>query len=210
VNFGWQSVSDRFTDTKTFELYQETARYSSEYDIESNTTFDIGGAAHIWRGLGAGVAVTRFEDARDIAIEGTLPHPFFFRTDRAVSGTTPGTREELATHVSATYFIPAGRRMQVVVFGGPSIFNVQQTVVTELKYTQQFPYDSVAFSPPTVVTEKETKVGYHVGADVAYYFSKVVGAGGIVRFSRASVPFSLGDRDAGGVSVGGGLRLRFP
>ena len=58
-------------------------------------------------------------------------------------------------------------------------------------------------------TEEEQKTGFNVGADVGYYFTKNVGVGGIVRFSQTKVTFSLGEVDAGGAMVGGGLRLRF-
>jgi hypothetical protein len=36
-----------------------------------------------------------------------------------------------------------------------------------------------------------------------------VGVGGVVRFSQTKVTFSLGEVDAGGAMVGGGVRFRF-
>ena len=58
-------------------------------------------------------------------------------------------------------------------------------------------------------TEEEQKTGFNVGADVGYFFTKNVGVGGIIRFSQTKVTFSLGEVDAGGAMVGGGVRLRF-
>jgi hypothetical protein len=211
LNWSWQSASDSFSDQITFEnVNLETSRYTSSYEVESNSSFDLGGAVRLWQGLGAGVAVSRFKDSRDIAIEGTIPHPFFFGRDRAISGTAPGEREELAVHVDAVYFVPIGRKMQLLVFGGPTFFNAKQSVVTDVDYTEQYPYDEAVFSQATVVTEKESKVGFNVGADFGYYFTDAVGVGGIVRFARAKVPFSLGDLDVGGVSAGVGVRIRIP
>ena len=99
--------------------------------------------------------------------------------------------------------------MTVVAFGGPSFFTVKQSVVTAVQRTEAYPYDEATFSGATVETEEESTNGFNVGADVAYYFTKNIGVGGIVRFSSATAAFSLGDVDAGGALVGGGVRLRF-
>lgn len=210
INGGYQSASDTFTEEKTFSLYQETARFTSHYEVQSAPTIDAGGAVRLWKNLGVGVAFTSFKDDRDITIDGTLPHPFFFNKPRAISGTTPGTREETAVHLDAVYFAPVSRKFEVLLFGGASFFSAKQTVVTAINYAEAFPYDTVSFTSATVSQEKESKVGFNVGADVGFYFSKYIGVGGIVRFSRASVPFSLGDRDVGGAEVGGGVRIRIP
>jgi hypothetical protein len=210
VNAGWQSASHTFSEAQSFPLYQETARFTSSYEVKSNLSIDAGGAVRLWKQLGVGVAVTSFKDERDITIEGTLPHPFFFQRDRPISGTTNGEREELAVHVNAAYFIPVNRKLQLVAFGGPSFFTVKQTLVSSINYAETFPYDTTSFTSAVTRKDKESKVGFNVGVDVAWYFSKYVGAGGIFRFSAVSVPFSPGDLDAGGAEVGGGLRIRIP
>lgn len=210
ANWVWQSASDSFSEQTTFDIYLEQARYTSSYEVQSNSSFDIGGSVPLWNGLGVGVAVSRFSDARDITIEGSLPHPFFFQRNRAISGTVGGEREELGVHVDAVYFVPLGRRMQLLVFGGPTFFSARQSVVTDIDYTEQFPYDVATFSNAAVAVAKESKVGFNVGADFGYYFTDIVGVGGIVRFSRAKVPFSIGDLDVGGASGGVGVRIRVP
>jgi hypothetical protein len=86
---------------------------------------------------------------------------------------------------------------------------VKQSVVTGITYTDSYPYDEAAFSGADVDTEDEKKTGFNVGVDIGYYFTRHLGVGGVIRFSQTSVPFSLGDVDAGGAMVGGGLRLRF-
>ncbi len=97
----------------------------------------------------------------------------------------------------------------MVVFGGPSFFTVKQSVVTAVQRNEAYPFDEATFSGATVATEEESTNGFNIGADVAWYFTKNVGVGGIVRFSSATAAFSVGDVDAGGALVGGGLRLRF-
>jgi hypothetical protein len=210
INGIYQSADDTFSQEQTFPLNQEDARYTSSYEVKSGPGIDAGGAIRLWRQLGAGVAFTSFKDDRDITIEGTLPHPFFFNRPRAISGTTPGTREETAVHVNAVYFLPVSRKFEVLLFGGPSFFTVKQTVVNDIRYSESYPFDSATFTSAVVTEEKESKVGFNVGADVGFYFSKYIGVGGIVRFSRATIPFSVGDLEVGGAMVGGGVRLRIP
>jgi hypothetical protein len=210
INGGYQSASHTFSEEQTFPLYQETARYTSRYEVKSAPTIDAGGAVRLWGVLGAGVAFTSFKDDRDITIEGTLPHPFFFDRPRPISGTAAGTREETAVHVNAVFFAPVGRKLQVLVFGGPSFFTVKQTVVGSLNYADTYPFDTTSFTSAGVRQDKESKVGFNVGADVGFYFSKYIGVGGIVRFSKASIPFAPGDLDVGGAEVGGGVRIRIP
>jgi hypothetical protein len=54
-----------------------------------------------------------------------------------------------------------------------------------------------------------------VGADASVFFTRVVGIGGFVRYSRGTIevdePLSEMPQDVtvGGLRVGGGLRLRF-
>ena len=168
ANAAYQVASATFDDSRSFALYVETANFDADYEVKSNAAFDIGGAVRLWRGLGAGVAVTRFTDTRDITISATLPHPFLFRTDRAIDGIAVGEREELAVHVQIVYVIPINPKLQVIAFGGPSQFTVKQTVVTAVNYSESFPFDDATFQPPTLVTEEESKTGFNVGADVAY------------------------------------------
>jgi opacity protein-like surface antigen len=209
VNASYLAASHTFDDTRTFPLYQETARFTADYEVEARVGVDAGAFVRIWKGLAAGVAFTSYKDDRDIAVSGTLPHPFLFQHDRSIEGTAPGTREENAVHLEAAFIVPLGAKFQAVVFGGPSFFTVKQSVVTDIDWDESFPYDTATFSSATVETEEESKTGFNVGADVAYYFTKNVGVGGIVRFSSTKVDFSLGEVDAGGAMVGGGVRLRF-
>lgn len=210
VNGVYQAADHTFSDEETFPLHQETARFTADYEVQAAPGLDAGGAVRLWRDLGVGVAVSTFKDDRDITIEGTLPHPFFFDRPRAISGVTPGTREEIAVHLNAVYFATASPKFQALIFGGASFFSVTQSVVTSVNYSETYPYDTASFTSAVVREEKESKVGFNVGADIAYYFSRYFGVGGIVRFSKASVPFSIGDLDVGGASVGGGVRIRIP
>lgn len=209
VNASYLTASRTFDDSRSFSLNAETATFSSDYAVEPSVGIDAGAFVRVWRGLAAGVAFTSYSDSRDIAVEASLPHPLKFNSPRAISGTVTGDHEETAVHLQIAYIVPVGDKLSVVAFGGPSFFTVKQSVVTAVQFRDEYPYDEATFTGATVETEEEQKTGFNVGVDVGYYFTKNVGVGGIVRFSSATTTFSVGDVDAGGALVGGGLRLRF-
>ena len=118
-------------------------------------------------------------------------------------------------HVQArATFVPTPR-IQAVIFGGPSFFTVKQGIVNDFEITETYPFDTAAFSRGISTTADESKVGFNVGADVGYFFTRQVGVGGSVQFSQTTidVPASGGtgtfEIKAGGVQAGAGLRLRF-
>ena len=181
---------------------------TSKYEVKAGPMFDIGAGIRLVKNLGVGVAVTRFSASNDVAIEATVPHPFFFNTPRALSGSTPGTREELAIHVDAVYVIP-GKKLQVAIFGGPTFFNAKQTVVSDFTYNDVFPYDNPpTFTAATSAQESKSVTGFNVGADIGYYFTNVFGVGGVIRFSRGTLASSIGDLDLGGPQLSAGVRIR--
>jgi hypothetical protein len=209
INASYLTASRTFDDTRTFDLYAETARFTSDYSVEPSVGVDAGAIVRIWKGLAAGVAFTSYSDSRDIEIEASLPHPLKFDSARTITGTAGGDHEETAVHLQVAYILPVGKKLSAVIFGGPSFFTVKQSVVTAVRHVEVYPFDDAAFAEATVVGEEESKTGFNVGADVAYYFTRNIGVGGIVRFSSATTTFSLGDVDAGGALVGGGVRFRF-
>jgi hypothetical protein len=209
VNASYLTASRTFDDARTFDLNAETARFSADYSVEPAVGADAGVFVRVWKGLAAGVAFTSYSDSRDIEVEATLPHPLKFNSPRTISGAVAGDHEETAAHLQIAYILPVGDKLSVIAFGGPSFFTVKQSVVTAVQFRDEYPYDEATFTGATVATEEEQKTGFNVGVDVGYYFTKNVGVGGIVRFASAKTTFSLGDVDAGGALVGGGLRLKF-
>ena len=117
-------------------------------------------------------------------------------------------------HVQAIWVVPVSEGLQVAVFGGPTFFNITQDLVTDVLFTQAYPFDTAAYTGATTGRQSESTVGFNVGADVAYYFSGRIGVGWLARFSRATADLPSHDGgtvafDTGGFQTGGGLRLRF-
>jgi hypothetical protein len=216
VNGVFQSGGDDFGETVTFVENAENGTFSTDYDVRSGPALNVSVGVGLWRHVGVGVGVTRYSKNTPIALTASVPHPFFFNRARSVTGDIGGLkREELAVHVQArAMFLPLPR-IQAVVFGGPSYFTVRQGIVNDFEITEAYPYDTVTFSRGVSSTADESKVGFNVGADVGYFFTRQIGVGGGVQWAGTTVevPASGGtgtlDLKAGGLQAGLGLRVRF-
>jgi hypothetical protein len=215
VNGGVQVASNDFDDGTTFPANAEEGRYATDYSVEGGPSLNVGGGAMIWRQLGVGVGITRFSRSTPAAFNGSVPHPFFFNRARDIAGDVGGLRrEETAVHLRASAVFPAGNRLEVMVFGGPSFFQVKQGIVTDFVFTDEYPYDTATFVRAEITDAEESRVGFNVGGDVGYFFTRQIGIGFALQFARANVelPSAAGgtqELKAGGVQLGGGLRLRF-
>ena len=215
VNGAFQATSNDFTDRFQFEKDLETGSTEADYRVKGGFVFDAGGGVRLWRNLGAGVAVSYFTRTDAAATETRSPHPFFMEQFRTVTGDATGlARTETAVHVQAMYFLNPSGPLRVVLSAGPTFVNVEQQLVTEVVLTEAYPYDTAEFGSARSEKIKKSKAAFNVGADVMWMLTRSIGAGGIVRFSRASVDLDApGGRrvsvDAGGLYVGGGVRLLF-
>ena len=228
INGGLQALTGDFSQDVVFPesggLYrevlsaaaaQEQSRFESSYRFRTGMLLDVNGGVNVTRHLGLGIGITQFDTTDPASISAQVPHPFFFDRDRSISGASrPLTRNERAIHLQARAVVPATDSFTVTVFGGPTVFSVGQQLVTDVRFTHEYPFDTARFSSADLRREFGTAVGYNLGADVAYYFSANVGIGWLARYSRATVELAPGNDDtlairAGGLHAAGGLRLRF-
>jgi hypothetical protein len=214
IGGGYQPSTTDFDDRFTFNLNQETASVETAYPIDAGPLFDVGVAVRLWRGLGAGVAVSRFNGDGTVSVTASLPHPLFFQRPRNVSGETSGiAREETGVHIQAQYQLPPFGKLHVVAFGGPSVLDIKQSIVTDVNFTEDYPFDTASFVGVDSRRIAGTANGFNVGADVRWMFTRHIGAGGVIRFTRAKVDLGIDSRtvrvDAGGAQVAVGARLAF-
>jgi hypothetical protein len=209
----FQVNSNDFSDSVTFRRNVENGRLDTDYSVGGGLAFDASGSYVVWRQLAVGVGLTLFSTSTTTAIDAQVPHPFFFSQPRTVTGEFEGDRGETAVHIQAKWIVPVNNKVLVTIFGGPSFFKVEQDIVNDFEYSESYPFDTATFSRAITASQSESAVGVNVGGDVAYFFSPNVGVGGMVQYSGATVemtvPSGTTDVKAGGLQVGGGLRLRF-
>jgi hypothetical protein len=224
VNFGGaQSAQAASTTTDTGIVFGESASASAVYQKPGpGTNFDFGGGYMLSRVMGVGVSLSGngYKDPATVSL--TLPDPFFFNDSATGALVTEDLleRRERTVHMQAMInATPNSERLRVRIFGGPSYFRVQQHLVSDIAFDQSsspfFPANDVSLTGYEANAVDGNAWGYHAGADVGMFFNRVVGVGGTVRFSRATVtmadPLSESNIDvkAGGVQFGGGLRFKF-
>ncbi len=215
VNGAYQATSNDFSDRFEFERNLETGSTDVTYPVKGGFVFDAGGGFRFWKNLAAGVAVSYFTRDDAASTTSSVPHPFFFDQPRQVTGDATGVnRTETAVHVQAMYLVNPGGHLRLILSGGPSFFDVEQDLVSEVVVTETYPFDTAAFGSAKKTKAKGSAAAFNVGADVIWMFGKTVGVGGLVRYSRATVDLDAPDNrtvtvDAGGLYAGGGLRLLF-
>ena len=215
VNGGYQVTGNDFNDGAVRREHAEDGRLDTTYVVKGGPSFDFAAGGILWRRLGVGVGASRFSVSTPAVLTGTVPHPFFFNQPRSVSGEAAGLkREELAINVQVRGVFPVGTKLQVMVFGGPSFFQVKQGVVSGFTIAESYPFDAATFRAATTTDSSVSKMGFNGGGDVAFFFARQVGVGATVQFAgtTVSLPSAGGatqDVKVGGIKAGGGLRLRF-
>lgn len=129
--------------------------------------------------------------------------------ERSVKGTTtPLDRHQDALHMELGVALGS----HASVFVGPSLIRARQALVTDVRVSDQTGGPSLSgFRAQELVAGWD--VGFNLGFEGSVFFSRHIGVGGDLRYSRASrnVPWSGGSTTLvlGGYQFGFGTRLRF-
>jgi hypothetical protein len=235
-----QSGAKETTFSFDFETFDEAATISATYPKPKRTNnfigsdfLDLGGGFMFHRNMGAGVnySLTAYEDPATLTAR--IPHPVFFNahgTGTASTADIPETacqcddplrREEQAINVFFVYAPVRTSNMELKFYGGPTFFSYKADMVFDMTYTQDFSF-STTFNQITI-TEYELRkdvkgsgIGYNVGGDFNYFFSRIFGVGAGFRFTQGDVevdeePMSEQRQDirVGGLLIYTGVRFRF-
>lgn len=204
-------------------LFGETSALAASYPKPSTgAAFDVGAGYMFAPRVGVGISFSGAAHDDEIGLGISVPHPFFFNASATDGSVTSDklTRTEGATHLQVMVVPLHTDRLRVRVFGGPSFFRYKADMVQDIEFSQVASLLSRANTVTiTGYQSEEAKAngwGIHGGADVSWFFSRVVGVGGFARYARGSVsldvePLSEEQQDitVGGLQAGGGLRLRF-
>jgi hypothetical protein len=157
--------------------------------------------------------------SRDVtgSLDVSRPHPLYLNRPRTASASLEGYgSKETALHLDLAYAGGKGR-LDWSVFAGYTRFQVEADLLGVPTYTEAYPYDELAISTATAQSAEADGNGFNAGGRVDYRFgtSGRFGAGLQVQYSGASVELkaptasSPMSYDAGGLSVGAGVRVYF-
>jgi hypothetical protein len=214
ANGGEQISRDVISQAFTVSKNLEPAPVTFDVDNKQDYWFDGGIVARLHGRLGVGAAVSFAMRNTGGHVAANIPHPFFFNQPRDIGGTVGTTRTETAVHLDATYFLVTRPQLDVMVSGGASVFTARQTLITDVAYTDTYPFDTATFASASTTTATKTAGGFNVGADLTWKRWRRAGLGVLVRYARASTTFSAGSNntaagDVGGLQAGGGVRFAF-
>lgn len=218
LNGGFEAGSETLSDTRTFTVYGERGSYTFETEAGGGALFDLGAGVKVWRQMSIGLGYHRVSGTSDGTVTGSVPHPLFFDRPRSFSERAGGLdRTEQAVHITFGWTVPVGEKLDVMVFGGPSQFRVEQGVVSSVNPAEQGPPYTTVVVQPQVTTQKESTWGAHVGVDGTYNIMASgrarLGLGGFLRWAGGSTDIEVLDNEVqtspGGFQIGAGLRMRF-
>jgi hypothetical protein len=203
--------------TDRFELQTNVEAGNIEAGYPARTAMLLDGSAgfRLWRQAGVSVAISRSTVSGRATVTANIPHPFFDDQDRQVEGEATGlSRTESSAHLQLFYELPTAGRWRVRLFAGPSYVNLEQDLVRDVTVNETYPYDTATFQRAVTGRAKDSGIGFNTGADISWMFARRVGAGVLVRYTRASLDLNAPDSrsvssDGGGLQAGAGLRFRF-
>jgi hypothetical protein len=227
VNFGSATAgTDAFAMNASTEIDEEQADFGAHFNLPRGASFDFGGGFMFMPAVGIGVSFsgTAHEDVVDLSAR--IPHPIFFNTFANDNAETDDLlqRTESGVHIHAMLVPVQTDRFRLRVFGGPSYLRVEQDTITDIRYSQTYTFfpatNRIEITGSDIERLEANAWGFHAGGDASFFFTRVFGVGGFVRYSKANIDLentiaTALDQDevvrikAGGIQLGGGLRLKF-
>jgi hypothetical protein len=207
VNFGAQPQERLITTTESFQLYDETATWTTSQPIETGPVFEIGGAYRLRRNLAVGASVSVLSGKKTSStVDAMIPDPIFYDSFKSVTKTTSGlSHSERGVHLQAMWSFPVAAKFDVAVSGGPSFISVEQQLLTAINVPAGTQELNVASG-----TESGMAVGFNAGVDASYMITPRYGVGLSVGYNGGAVDLpSVAELKVGGVRTGFGLRVRF-
>jgi hypothetical protein len=213
-NAVYQASPTDFAETVTFDLYAEQGSFTTRFSPEPRTGFSAGMAGMAARRISVGAEVEFFTHAVPATLTASVPHPFFFATLRTAPFALPDLDQtQVAIHGQVRGVWQLTPALQISAGGGPSLFHLRQTVITEALYSESYPYDQVTVTRVNTDVSRKSYIGFNVAGDIAYFVTRHVGVGVSGGYSRADItlPVENGTLDvrAGGPTIAAGLRLRY-
>ena len=217
LNASFWPMKTSFSDSRTFTEYAEQTTIHTSYEVGSGFGPDAAVQVSLFRGLGLLVGYSHV--SRDVSgqVEVSRPHPLYLNRPRSASAEISGySLTEGALHLDLAYARTAGH-LDWALFAGATLFQVEADLLQAPTYDEAYPYDELAITATPSTTVTDSPAGFNVGGRLDYRFgrSRRFGAGAQVLYSTASAKLKAGPDateasfDAGGLSVGAGLRVYF-
>ena len=211
---------------------------SSEYSPVTST--GLQGTAQVWLPSGLGLFAEVQQESQKLESRQALDLALSFRECPTcppftfnVAGRSDAERfqrDDTRVHLGLGYRLRLSPKLHVEATGGATRFSLDQTLIRQFEESiaEDCAFTTVACNVPVRVAEKERQSdsawGFNAGAGITFFFSRNVGLGGGVRYSRGSAvelegmnAYDEEGRESrtkvevrpGGVTANLGVRVRF-
>jgi hypothetical protein len=197
----------------------ENVTFAARYEPTRGVLVDLGTGIRLANNFGAGVTASWFQRSSSGSFDLRVPNPIAANQPLGLAGSASGLeRNELGVHIQALYALALGNRTRVMLAAGPSIFNMKQDLVRSIEFEKLPGFTGLKFDQALIAEATETVVGFNVGADITWRLASHLGIGTVARYTRAKATLNPGAESgvsraievhAGGLQIGGGIRLLF-
>ena len=222
IDVPFQPLNNDFAESLSFAdttRKTENVTFAARYEPTRGALVDAGAGVRVVKNLGVGVTTSWFERESSGSFELAVPSPLVANRPLGLAGSVSGlNRTELGVHIKALYALPLGRNTRVMLGGGPSIFRTKQDLVRSIEFDKLPGFTGLKFDEALIAEVERTVVGFNVGADLTWALASHFGVGTVTRYSRAKLTLDPGSESgvsraiemhAGGLHIGGGIRLLF-
>jgi opacity protein-like surface antigen len=214
LNGSFAPTSLDFAETRTFTEFAEEGKIDLRYQSDPGPGGELGLQYFFARHFGLGTSFYLSKRDGKASYDASLPHPLYLARPRKATGDVPGLSYKENAALVDLIVRTGSSPLELMLAGGVSFFKVEADLVERIAYTQQYPYDSVTVTGVPTSKFSDSPIGWNVSGSVDYRIGRRFGLGVQARFSRAKaklipVTGQTVEIDAGGLQLGGGLRLYF-
>jgi hypothetical protein len=215
LGVGGQFGAKSFADRESFSLYQGTGHFETAYNTPQAVGIDLGAAVRLGDTFALGADFWHATVPQNDHLTATVPYPFYPGRYRPLAVDIGGTsRTETDLHMRVAALVPIGRRADLALFVGPSLFSIHQDFVTALRLREAYPYDTVFLDGVDTQPQSKVTFGGNAGFDLTVKIWRFMGVGVTARYAFGTARFASPGGGTDKVQVGGtqasaGLRVRF-
>jgi hypothetical protein len=206
ISLGGQVQSRTLTTNNTINVFGEDGAVAANQVIGKGMVFDAAASYRLGRKLAVAIGVSTFSGKGDAAAIASIPDRLRFGAFTNVPLTATGLKQsDIAYNFQAVWPITLSNRIDLAVFGGPSIIRVKQDIASVSVNT------TTGVASTTSETQSKTtgKAG-SAGVDVRYKLTSRFAAGVLLRYLGGEVDLPAAPKmKVGGVQVAGGVRFHF-
>ena len=206
VSVGSQVQTRTITINNTINVFGENGVVAANQTVGTGIVFDATGGYRVWHKLVVAVGVSTFHGKGNVAAVAAIPDRLRVGVFTNVSLTASGLKQsDVALNFQAIWPISLTNRIDLALFGGPSLIHVKQDILSVT-----VDQTTGIASTTTDAQSKTTGKAGSVGADLSYKFTDRLGAGVFVRYLGGEVDLPAAPKmKVGGVQVAGGIRFHF-